>query len=229
VVLMEPEETQRQPTIVAAGETVMIEAGTRFRPTFPEDCEYIPVCTPAFKPERCTREDINEEGKAIAANLVALHGGAKPAQSSSLPQETPQREKKPEVLYHMLPESDWNAAKASGKAYYPPTFEQDDFLTHATGVPSRLIDTANHYYTDSPGKWICLEFTRTALKDAGIYVRDEHATAVGAKPTSDALMSMWVCPHIIGGIPVNVVEKAYDMVRDEQGVQFLGIEGLVAH
>ena len=38
---------------VPAGKTVMIEKGERFRPMFPEgNTEYIPVCLPAFRPDR---------------------------------------------------------------------------------------------------------------------------------------------------------------------------------
>jgi hypothetical protein len=36
--------------------------------------------------------------------------------------------------------------KAENHAYYPKTFEADGLYTHATGVPSRLIETANHFY-----------------------------------------------------------------------------------
>ena len=38
------------------------------------------------------------------------------------------------------------APKAKNHAYYPKTFEVDGLYTHATGVPSRLIETANHFY-----------------------------------------------------------------------------------
>ena len=69
-----------------------------------------------------------------------------------------------------------------------------------------------------------MEFTRTALKDVGIYVRDEHATPVGDKPTNE-LMADWVCPHIIGGIPLGVVSKIYDMTRDARGEKFTGMGG----
>jgi len=204
------------PVEVKAGQTVEIAPGTRFQPSFPADTEYIPVCLPAFRPDRCVREDTDATGEAIAKKLKKLHcvppaggGGAEAA---------------PEVLYHMCPARDWEAAKQAGGAYYPPTFAEDDHLTHATGVPSRLVATANHYYQDSEGAWICLEFTRTALRLAGIYVRDEQATPVGDKPTDDALMADWICPHVIGGLPVSVVQKVYDMTRD--GPKFLGISGL---
>ncbi|GMI20252.1 hypothetical protein TrRE_jg12179, partial [Triparma retinervis] len=81
--------------VVAAGETVFIGKGERFKPTFPTDCEYIPVCLPAFTPDRCIREDAEtSEGAAIAANLAELHSKPPP-----LP--------KPEVLYHMCQRSAW--------------------------------------------------------------------------------------------------------------------------
>ena len=68
----------------------------------------------------------------------------------------------------------WEAAKSSGEAYFPPTFDEEGF-THATGVPSRLIETANHFYQDVAGEWICLRFTRSALRRCGITVKDEEA------------------------------------------------------
>ena len=41
---------------VKAGETVFIERGERFKPEFPDGgTEYIPVCLPAFRPDRCQR------------------------------------------------------------------------------------------------------------------------------------------------------------------------------
>lgn len=168
----------KEPLTVSANQTVHLPSGTRFRPTFPKDVTYIPVCTPAFRPDRCIREDTDEEGKMISANLKELHSSKKP------PPEAP-----PEVLYHMLPLKTWEAAKEKNVAYFPSTFEEDDHLTHATGVPSRLVDTANHYYQDTPGDWVCLTFTRSALRKRGIFVRDEHATAVGNISTSPELMA----------------------------------------
>ena len=46
----------------------------------------------------------------------------------------------------MTTKAEWEKAKAENHAYYPKTFEVDGFYTHATGVPSRLIETANHFY-----------------------------------------------------------------------------------
>lgn len=196
---------------MTAGNTVHLPSGTRFRPTFPKDVTYVPICTPAFRPDRCIREDTDAEGKEISSKLQKLH--------SKPPPESP-----PEQLYHMLPLADWEAAKAAKVAYFPRTFEEDSFLTHATGVPSRLVDTANHYYQDVEGEWVCLTFTRSALRARGIFVRDEHATAVGDISTDPNLMADWVCPHIIGGIPLDIVEKIYPMARE--GKAYTGITGL---
>merc|ERR1712146_165342 len=93
------------------------------------------------------------------------------------------------------------------------------------GVPSRLISTANHFYQEVEGEWLCLEFSRTDLRNCGIYVRDEQALPVGDTPVSeDWIKQGWVCPHIVGGIPPSVVKKTYKMIRD--GGKFLSIEGL---
>lgn len=204
-----------------AGDTVYIEKEERFRPTFPDgNVEYIPVCFPAFRPDRCIRE---EEGadNSISVKLATLH--AQPPAAPDTPKPTSVENPKPEVLYHMCPKVSWEDAKSSGAAYFPKTFEQDGF-THATAVPSRLIVTANHFYQHVEGDWICLQFTRSALLRSGIVVKDEEA-----KPVGDSLVSetwtTWVCPHVFGGIPIEgVVQAEHDMIRD--GSKFLSIVGL---
>ena len=132
---------------VKAGATVFIGKGERFRPTFPDGgTEYVPVCLPAFRPDRCKREE--EEGGAVSKKLAELH--SKTAAPAAEPSE---------VLYHMCVASHWEESKRLGEAYYPPTFEVDGDYTHATGVPSRLITTANHFYTAVEGDWICRALT----------------------------------------------------------------------
>lgn len=208
--------------IATAGQTVLIEKGTRFRPSFPVDCEYVPVCLPAFSPERCVREDATGEQGAIASKLRKLHAapGQCMAEGAAGENEVP-----PETLYHMTTVADWEAAKASQSAYYPKTYEADGFFTHATAVPERLISTANHFYQDVQGEWICLQFSRQALRKCGIHVRDEEAMPVGEKGVdSDPTKKGWVCPHVIGGIPLGVVEREFPMVRE--GPKYLRIEGL---
>ena len=166
---------------VPAGSTVMITEGERFKPVFPEDTEYVPVCTPAFRPDRCVREDDTPEGAGISSKLQKLHAGA----NASSTRAADKCEPLPEVLFHMTTKAQWEAAKASDSAYYPTTYEEDGFYTHATGVPSRLVTTANHFYQDVPGEWVCVSFTRSALRRCGIHVRDERALPVGDKPVGD--------------------------------------------
>ena len=45
----------------------------------------------------------------------------------------------------MTTKSEWKAAKAKDRAYFPKTFDVDGF-THATDVANRLIEVANHFY-----------------------------------------------------------------------------------
>jgi len=211
-------ENDGENVTATVGDTVFIKKGTRFRPSFLEDSEYIPVCLPAFSPDRCIREDgENQEGQKIAENLKNLH---------TVKDKKPINP--PEILYHMTTKAEWEKAKAENHAYYPKTFEVDGLYTHATGVPSRLIETANHFYQDVTGDWICLQFRRSVLRSKfGIAVRDEEAMAVGEKQVSDnwkAEENNWICPHVYGGIPLDCVEKEYRMIRD--GPKFLKIEGL---
>ena len=45
------------------------------------------------------------------------------------------------------------------KAYFPPTFEADG-MTHATAVPSRLLDVANHFYQERISEsWVTWRYT----------------------------------------------------------------------
>lgn len=210
---------------VKAGESCFVAKGERFRPVFPEgDTEYIPVCFPAFKPERCHRE---EEGvSAVANRLSELHfnGVAPTAAAGCLASPT---KDDAETLYHMCEKTVWNKAVESGKAYFPPTFEADGSFTHATAVPMRLIETANHFYTDSSDEWICLQLSNAALKSLGIVTRFEQAKPVGDTSVGST-WNDWACPHIYGGIPGHVdgvVTKVYAMKRNKEGT-FVSIEGL---
>ena len=93
---------------------------------------------------------------------------------------------KSDLLYHMTTKAEWEKAKVENNAYFPKTFEVDGHYTHATSVPSRLIETANHFYQDVEGDWICLKFRRSVLKAKfGIIVKDEKAMPVGEKQVSE--------------------------------------------
>jgi uncharacterized protein (DUF952 family)/mannose-6-phosphate isomerase-like protein (cupin superfamily) len=204
--------------IVTAGDTLFVAKGERFKPTFPMGgVEYIPVCLPAFRPDRCIREDAPDS--EVALKLRALHS-APTREFTNIEKD----EKHPELLYHMCPKSVWETAKQSKSAYFPSTFDVDGLITHATAVPSRLIETANHFYTEVPGDWICLQLTRSALKKYGVVVKDEEAKPVGTLAVSEG-WTTWVCPHILGGIPTEgVVIAEFPILRD--GSKFISIEGV---
>ena len=198
---------------VGPGETVFIKKGSSWKPQFPEATEFIAVCKPAFRPDRVEMLETKDELQAIPST-----GGMSCAAD-------PTREYAPELLYHMTTVALWKEAVDADAAYYPPTFVEDGLYTHATAVPSRLIGTANHFYQDTEGDWVCLEFTRSALKKCGIVVKDEQPLPVGDKPVRDEwVQSSWVCPHVYGGIPPSIVAKTYPIVRD--GKAFVGIQGL---
>lgn len=212
---------------VKEGETVFIAKGERFRPVFPvAGAKYIPVCIPAFRPDRCHRE---EEGGVntsdVATNLVKLHSEAA-APSANEDEANPTSSK---TVYHMCQKELWDAAVTSGKAYFPPTFVEDGFFTHATAVPARLMETANHFYTGTKGDWICLELSTEKMEQFGLLTVFEQPKPVGVQSVSEAWEpSDWKCPHIYGGIPVTIdgiVSKIYDMKRDSEG-NFLAVVGL---
>jgi len=204
--------------MVEAGQTCFVAKGERFRPVFPVgDTEYIPICIPAFSPEMCVREE--EDGSSVADKLKELHAKTRTVK--------PPTTDDAETLYHMCEVALWEKAIADGEAYYPPTFVADDYLTHATAVPLRLMTTANQFYTATVGEWICIELSNAAMKKAGIVTKFEEAKPVGDQPVPEDF-NEWRCPHIFGGIPsqaAGVVIKTYPMKRDEAG-NFLVIEGL---
>jgi len=189
---------------VGEGEVLHIPMGQRFKPSFPfAGTEYLAICSPAFIPERCHRE---EDGK-----------GAPPSKKDES-----------DIIYHMCPEKLWNEAVAAGEAYFPATFDVDGF-THATAVPARLLKTANHFYTESKGDWVCISMSINALKRKhGIVTKFEEPMNVGAQETAKEF-DEWKCPHVFGGIPTvagSVVQRIYKMERKGDG-SFVGIHGLL--
>jgi uncharacterized protein (DUF952 family)/mannose-6-phosphate isomerase-like protein (cupin superfamily) len=208
---------------VNAGETAFIDKGEKFRPIFPvADTVYIPVCRPAFSPERCFRHE--EEVSDVSAKLKVLHAKKDEAAAPAIDRS---KFDDIETLYHMCQVSLWDEAKAAGKAYFPPTFVADGMFTHATAVPQRLITTANHFYTATEGDWICLELSRSALFKLGIDTIFEEAKPVGETDVSNT-WDTWVCPHVYGGFPTHmdgIVTNTYPMKRSEDGT-FLLIEGI---
>lgn len=227
------DDGELQKLTVNAGETVFIGKGERFRPVFPiAPTEYIPICTPAFRPDRCHREDEGVDGKDgpsdVSKKLMKLHGMEDKCVGEEKKSDDDQFDE--DVLYHMCEKDDWDAAFNNGTAYFPPTFVVDGNYTHATAVPERLIHTANHYYKSSKKEWICLRLSRSALlKKCGIVTTDEKGFPVGDQAISEQ-MEDWICPHIYGGIPTTCVDgvltKVYPMSRDASTGEFLQIDGL---
>ena len=209
---------------VKAGETCFVAKGERFRPVFPvAPTEYVPVCLPAFRPDRCHREE-GEEPSDVTDKLLRLHRMDKETTTSTGGGGDE------DVLYHMCEKHRWVQAVKSHEAYFPPTFEKDGFFTHATAVPQRLLGTANHFYQSSKEEWICLQLSRSALKNVGIITKDEGGLPVGDTPASAQITeNKWIFPHIYGGIPtkpgLGILTKTFPMVRNEKG-EFLNISGL---
>lgn len=204
-----------QTLTVKAGETCQVPKNERYRPVFPEaNTEFIAICLPAFKPERCIRE---EEGSlAVSDNPEDSNEEGGNAADGF-----------PDLIYHMCEKSPWEAALSAEEAYFPPTFEKDGGFTHASTEAKSLIATANHFYQNSKDDWICVELSRSALKKLGIATRFEEAKPVGSTPTADHAKSV-IYPHIFGGIPASVpgiVKNQYPMLRDASG-KFISIEGL---
>lgn len=220
---------------VNAGETCFVAKGERFRPVFPvAPTEYVPVCLPAFRPDRCHREEGGQESE-VTSKLLELHGMEEKSNgkgNGNGADSTDSGTDAKDILYHMCEKPLWDEAVKSRRAYFPPTFEQDGCYTHATAVPERLIHTANHYYQGSKSEWICLQLSRSALTNLGIITKDEGGGPVGDSPLSDQMIdNNWVCPHIYGGIPtlrsLGVLTKTFPMLRGEGG-EFLSIPALVA-
>lgn len=194
------ESTHSPPLKVGAGQAVFLAKGERVRWVFTEPAEYVPICLPAFSPDNCFRE----EGPS-----------AKP----------PVHDKHVDI-YHLVQKKLWEACKASGQTYYPPTYEQDGF-THATADPSKLLTVANYFYQDVEGDWLCLKMTRATLAAAQITLKFEDPSPVGNKKALTAAESGGErFPHLYGGIPsAGVVVQEYVVYRGSSG-EYLTIDGL---
>ena len=65
---------------VKAGDTAFVAEGEKFRPIFPEGgVEYVPICLPAFRPDRCIRE---EGGEVSGDSLCGTFDGDRHAPCS---------------------------------------------------------------------------------------------------------------------------------------------------
>lgn len=185
---------------VNQGQGVYLAKGERVRWVFKEDAEYVPICLPAFSPANIFRE---EPGMAAPKHDSHTH------------------------IYHLIQKPLWEACKAEGKTYFPPTYEVDGF-THATADPAFLIGVANHFYKSTKPEWICLGMTRASLAASGITLKFENPSPVGTTPALNAEQSGGErFPHIYGGIPPTGVVFEERPVRRAADGTFLAIDGLV--
>ena len=230
---------QTTVTKVNAGQTVFIPKGSRMQPVFPVPSKYLPACLPAFKPERCIREE-GTELSDVSTKLAELHRGSSTSDEVVFDdtnkatllsaEEVNAKFNHVQTIYHICQTSQYEKCIATNTAYFPPTFVQDGRFTHATHIPSKLLTTANHFYKSTQGDWICLELDREILESKyGIVTIFECAKSVGNIDTSDEWKDD-VYPHVFGGLPVNmegVVTNVYKMSRNKEDGTFLSIDGLV--
>lgn len=206
-----------------AGQTVHVALKERFRTIYPDKgTEYIAICMPGFRLDRNHPED--ESAGVDPKVLKLLDSSSKSASGSNTTLEPVIAETEPDIIYHMCPKEVWEAAKRAGGAYFPASFVKDGYFIHATAVPEMLIATANHFYQDSIGDWICLRLSRAALYQRGIIVKYEDAAPVSDKAVNPK-HSRVLFPHIYGGIPMNgVVDAEFPIVRE--GPRFISISGV---
>ncbi|MEM9173325.1 MAG: DUF952 domain-containing protein [Pseudomonadota bacterium] len=127
-------------------------------------------------------------------------------------------------LYHLVQADLWQAAVDGDTMYYPPTYEQDGF-THATANPDLLLNVANHFYTEVPGKWLCLRMTVDSLAVGDVEVVFEGTAPVGDKEADFPGTDDELFPHILGGIHPATVLEVHDVIRAEDGT-FLSVTGV---
>ena len=127
-------------------------------------------------------------------------------------------------VFHLVQASLWDAAVASGKTYFPPTYAVDGF-THGTSNPEKLLAVANHFYPEVEGDWYCLRMTVESLSAAGVETVFEGTAPVGdIQPDFEGSQDE-LFPHILGGIPADAVLEVHAVQRATDGT-FLSIAGV---
>jgi len=150
------------------------------------------------------------------------------------------------TVYHMCLRKTWDDAVSNRRsAYFPPTFAEDGYFTHATSDPMLLLDVANRFYKSSstaPGDdWICVALSCSELARNGIATRWERPMPVGGDPGTPPSpqagddhgdqekeqTGVLLFPHIYGGVPGHlqgVVVDTFPIRRSESDGTFLSIE-----
>eukprot|EP00538_Stauroneis_constricta_P004954 CAMPEP_0119545536 /NCGR_PEP_ID=MMETSP1352-20130426/256_1 /TAXON_ID=265584 /ORGANISM="Stauroneis constricta, Strain CCMP1120" /LENGTH=253 /DNA_ID=CAMNT_0007590091 /DNA_START=111 /DNA_END=869 /DNA_ORIENTATION=- len=123
-----------------------------------------------------------------------------------------------EYIYHLCQGKNWLDAVAKKQPYFPPTFVKDGKFTRATTFKRDLVDTANTFYKDTPGEWICLELKVSMLYAMGIPILSQEA------PESTKNKHV-TCLQVFGGISTQLpglISKIYTMSRKRDGT-FLAV------
>jgi len=205
-----PGEPTEEIITVEAGSSVFLPKGTRVKFVWPGPCKYVPICTPAFTPTNCGREE--EEGNELAKSSACMNR-----------LQQLHEEKRHPFLFHVAQKMFWDQAKKTGQTYFPPTYEADGF-THMTADPTKLVEVLNHFYKGVAGDWVCLKTNADTLRGAGIELTFEATAPVGDIEAID--MGDQLFPHLHGGIPpVGVVHEELAVERASDGT-FIAINGL---
>jgi hypothetical protein len=124
-----------------------------------------------------------------------------------------------ETIFHLCQKSNWDAAYHKKEPYFPPTFLQDGKFTRATVYKEDIVSTANEYYKDTPGEWICLELNVKVLYGLGIPILAQ----IAPESTKDTPVK---CLQVFGGINTtlpSLLQKVYPMKRAANG-EFLAVQ-----
>lgn len=110
------------------------------------------------------------------------------------------------ILYHMLPEDEWNRALAEQR-YEPATLAEEGFI-HLSPTPDVVLHVANHFYAAEPGAWVVLVLDRARL-----------ASPVQWDPVGETFF-----PHLYGPLNLDAVMSILPFPRDVSG-HFLPLVG----
>ena len=130
----------------------------------------------------------------------------------------------PEVIYHVVQKSLWDAAQAAGVNYFPPRYDIEGFI-HATHDANLLLGVLNwqhpkhgFIYKKIEGTFMCLAIDTSVLTSP---VKMEAAKPTESNPNPVAF------PHIFGPIvPLSSVTGQLEVRRDPADGTFLSIEGI---
>jgi hypothetical protein len=132
-----------------------------------------------------------------------------PLPISSLPPPPPPNV---QFIYHLCQQSKWDEAVQEKLPYFPPTYMKDGKFTRASLDKGDMVNVANQYYQQIPGRWIVLEIDCKMLYSLGIPILAQIMTP----PPLHILERPVKCLQIFGGISTSqpLVHKVYPLLRN---------------